>query len=170
MMRVFICAGPQRSGSTWLFNAVRMIASPCYSCAFEKYIGLDSRHRHVVKVHRYASHLHGMVFITERPEQDRVASMRRFSQVNGDVITDYDRWMEEARGWEVAWRARAKLIVRYDDILERPDWQVERIANTMGFITDPLGISERLARLPDEVQGDGWDETTLLRKGHRTLI
>ena len=87
MRKLILIAGMYRSGSTWLFNAVRMFLElkygkeNVYGCYITDYKREDERQFHVVKTHEYIQEIAeaaDLIVLSERDFPGIAASMSKF--------------------------------------------------------------------------------------------
>lgn len=177
---IVIIAGVPRSGSTWLYNAARLICEAAeldvHACWVADYdpaahAGSDI---HLVKLH-HAKHLtfpHHRLLTTRRNLEERLASLLRM----GWIGSAPEAILEAAKGQAslyAYWNERADLEIAYDEIEKAPADAVERIAEILRLplrSSDRDRISKALTELPGaEVKKctKGYNETTLLHPGHR---
>ncbi|GAB4821972.1 hypothetical protein N2152v2_009018 [Parachlorella kessleri] len=141
--QLIVAAGPERSGSTWLYNALRLIFESAkqpldaYWISHINNAALDARHvgrpssNHVlIKTHEWsadwdlnrATH----IFITHRDLRQVVQSYRRVGWAN-DVKRGY---VED----HFRWKDCAELYIAFEDILGRPEDLVNDMATRLGLV------------------------------------
>lgn len=172
-MRI-VTAGFYRSGSTWLFNAVRLLCREAhgeeqvYSCMDVDYRHADPRKVHVVKAHRYSDRLADGATV--------VTSWRGFDQ-----SCDSMRWLAEHEPGSVdpalaefylldflRWQQHACHMTLYSAIVnhaEQEVWRLARALNLPVFGTAQLRIAAELAALPQPASGV--DPVTQMHANHR---
>lgn len=179
---VIICAGLNRSGSTWQTNAARLLLEQKFSPddIYAAWIGdYDFSNKspvHLVKVHRYNDAHHIIPYRTLTSFRDLRAvagSLIRmgWSAVRWEDLRHHlDLYVEDAALWE----KQADIVTPYERIVEAP---LEVITELSHILDIPLSESElisllrRLDRLeprtsgPDSHLGSA-DETTFLHNGH----
>jgi len=172
-----VCAGLPRSGSTWVYNAARLILERAGEGAvLGAWIDdLDpsgdaartARHL-VVKTHAYDAALASSadaVLCTHRDLGEIAASMRRvgFAADEDDALDSIGAALEHARRWE----AHAARSFSYDEIVSAPIRTVSRIARALSIELDAQGARGIECTIPrDTPRGDAYDPVTLLHPNH----
>jgi len=120
MSRLVVCAGMYRSGSTWLYNTVRLALLKAgfsvYADTESKYDAKGEADWHVVKTHVFREDLRkkaGLVIMTKRDLRDVAASAIRVGKIKhkdiipflNTTVARYDQW-----------RRFASLTLAYEDI------------------------------------------------------
>lgn len=149
--RLIICAGPERSGSTWLYNAVRLLhlkaKVPCDSywiaCLTEESLRerLAARPSAVVCVKTHEWHpdyevclnRDALVILTHRDLRGVCASYRRVKWAVGIS----DAYVEE----HMQWRQRCTLDLGYEDIVRNGEQVLQRLLEQLGLSLDIADIS-----------------------------
>lgn len=196
MPSLILSAGMPRSGSTWLYNALRLLLLERHpgpgqlACGWVGDLArLPPAPCRLVKLHEYDATLAaqaGFVVWSYRDLRDAMASQfRKFGTPPTLGLADY-LIAQDAR-----WTARANHVMRYEDMLSDPAVEVQRLAQalvrhlgaTPGDAVDPAGgprgldatraqaLADALARLSYDSDGprnDAYNELTLLHRGHVT--
>jgi hypothetical protein len=172
----YLIAGMNRSGSTWLYNVVRLLlvraGAEDLGAGWVDDRGELLRHRTVVlKVHVFDPTLlvePYVVLTSHRDLRDVAASLaRKFKlpatlEMTRFVFEQYERWAELAR-----------FDMRYEDMLIDPAKMVGRVADAIGLA---VGAGE-ITTIADEVElskttiradSRGFDPKSLLHAGHIT--
>ena len=122
MRKLILIAGMKRSGSTWMYNAVRLMLKDAgkdvYGSWIDDYDESNTAEFHVVKTHKWDKDLAekaDIVFTSRRDLIEVIDSMKRFGIWKGnddfvEMLIDYQLWyrcadysMEyESIGWEGA--------------------------------------------------------------------
>ncbi|CAD7694903.1 unnamed protein product [Ostreobium quekettii] len=162
--QLIIAAGPERSGSTWLFNAVRLLFKSAHQPLDAFWIStltdtkLDmrgvgsSQHSHVlIKTHQWsnlwtverASH----VFVTHRDLRGVVASYRRV----GWAHTIPDSYVED----HLKWKAIAHKDFAFERIVHSGIQELEALAAALGIVNlvDIHSVNEELKALRPPMSG-----------------
>lgn len=164
-----VCAGMYRSGSTWLFNAVRIMVQRSIgpvgvATEPEEMVGFDN---YVVKTHGFGEELYrraDVVLVSHRDLRDVVASCHRMFKMPLTIDT-----AREALGHYLAWLKYAKYDMRYETMMEDPAKEVERIAQSLGLVVDAPSIAMELSQLSFVLPSKrGHDKTTFLHPNHIT--
>lgn len=184
---VVVVAGVPRSGSTWVYNAVRLL---CAGNGLSYHAGWHAdydpaAHRgtdlHVVKLHDPAEldfTVH-RILTSQRDLVERLASHVRMGWTRPEPEAIRASALRMAKLAEY-WAARSDHETRFVDIAERPQEVVQAIAAALDLPCDPAlarRIAADLAELPDrdsagpDAQGPTdsheHDPATLLHPGHR---
>lgn len=172
--RLILIAAPNRSGGTWLFNAVRR----CFAAAgleaagywvedWDRAISADAV---VVKAHlpSEVDFEPDLILTAHRDLHERMASLIRLGWVENARAAV----VEAARFQELnaeTWRRRSNLEIAYEDILARPETVLARLADVLKLklSKDVLGdvVADLAAmRAPSDGQ---YDPVTLMHPAHR---
>lgn len=155
--RLILAAGMQRSGSTWLYNAARLILED--NCPEDErwagWVGhFDAnvaRANSLLKVHDFDYALADMADVTlycYRDIRDVIASASRVwntvpsFEMAETLVDQFAHWMEVQ-----------DLVIRYDEILSQPDQVIGKIARTLGYDVDCRHVMQRLAGLSYDSPG-----------------
>lgn len=172
--RIVLIAGMPRSGSTWSFNAARLLllrgGAPVQAAWIEDYDPDLPAETHLVKAHEpgQVGFDPDLVFTNWRPIPDCLASLIRM----GWLSEEPDRIRRAARHQEKTyqhWNARSDHEVRHDDILSRPASVVAAMARRLGVPLEEgasQAVARELAALKAPEAGH-YDPMTLLHPGHR---
>lgn len=172
--RVIVVAGMPRSGSTWLFNAARLLLEASGEDIHAAWVGdRDADHPapvHLIKAHapREVTFPADLVLTTHRPFVDCLASLIRMGWLEAEPEAIRKRHAVQKATYDY-WAARSALELPYDQITGAPATAIARLAGAMGLEANPArdrALAEALAALsaPD---GTGYDPHTLLHPGHR---
>ncbi|NBW07486.1 MAG: hypothetical protein EBR82_05620 [Caulobacteraceae bacterium] len=179
MPTVIACAGMIRSGSTWQYNAVRLLLKAAGRSAkgfwIEDYDPEDGAEVHIVKMHSAidAEAIRpDTVLSTVRDPRAVLASLARM----GWTSLEEDRLRTQARDYaDLAnhWQSIADVTTRYADIIERP---VEAMTSLNGALDLGLpqstlaAIADQLdaIRAPEDADSTsrGYHAESLLHPGH----
>ncbi|MFN3955451.1 MAG: hypothetical protein ACK4LQ_13445 [Pararhodobacter sp.] len=170
-----VIAGVPRSGSTWLFNATRLLieasGSTLHSAWVADYRPADHAEAdfHLVKLHQpaelsFACHC---LLTTRRDAVSQLASLLRMGWLapDGEVIRTRAC---ELRGLYEFWAARSDLEIAYDQICDQPELALQRVQAQIGLGsrgTDLSRVFDGLNRLKPPDTGR-YDPLTLLHPGH----
>jgi hypothetical protein len=186
--KLVICAGPERSGSTWLYNAVRHLHSaagiPCDSYWIhhlepEKLTRrLEDPTCHVVciKTHKYFNNnnnnnndyddwlfhrqFHPIILLTHRDLREVVTSYRRVG------------WTRELPAayvqHHIQWQSHADLDLRFRDIVQQPISSLQTLATTLDLQLDTETLNIVARRIQDlPIPTTMVDPVTKLWPSHR---
>jgi hypothetical protein len=174
---IVLSAGMPRSGSTWLFNATRLLLrqrcrGDCdLSCGWiGDWTNLPRRAWMLLKVHDYdptlARHAR-LILYSYRDVRDALASARR--KFGTEPTLDLaQHWLAADRRW----RKKAAFTLRYESMLADPARTLRELARTLHLpLRDPEALLGRLTALEfrhDRATDGGHDGETLLHPGHTT--
>ena len=177
--RLILAAGMPRSGSTWLFNAVRLIVEADGGAAFACWVGdLGSSAPGVcddliIKIHNADPKLArraNFVFSSHRDLRDIGASIREMGWAKSD--NGVMRQVAKVRRAHAFWSAEADLDVAYAAILRRPLKILRRLADILRIPADDAALKRINAELKG-LSADSrrmtaqHDAVTLMHQGHR---
>ncbi len=171
--RIILSAGMPRSGSTWVFNAARLLLrskGDLGSGWIEDWATIPRAPTVLVKVHAHdpflARSAHAILY-SFRDIRDALASRKRMFGI--------DPTLEDARQWlkfDRRWREQAAVTVRYESMLADPVGTVADLASALGLSdADPAGVLRQLAQIDHQTPHIGlgaYDRETLLHRGHIT--
>jgi hypothetical protein len=175
--QITLCGGMPRSGSTWLFNAARILMlgpDPeqvrLGSGWVDDWRSIPKLPRMLVKTHTFDEFLVARsrhVLYSFRDLRDAIASARRMFGTQPSL--------DLAREWIQAdhqWRGTASLVMRYETMLADPALVIAELARVLAVDdVTPHEVALQLDTLahPGVVgSGEGYDSTTLLHRGHIT--
>jgi hypothetical protein len=159
-----VAAGFYRSGSTWLFNAIRLLLDTPYCSGRGEYNPNNPNPIHLIKAHKHQSLKADYVFTSWRNKAEVLESMERSGKEFRGIPEDYDIYKADYRKWN----ALSNYEVSYRDIVECPEVPIFAIANTIHpereyNITE---IANQLRNLKPPKRGR--DPVTFLHEGHFT--
>jgi len=146
-----LCAGPERSGSTWLYNAVRLLhleaKVPCDSYWIARLTEEKLRERLAaqppavvcVKTHEWFPEYEAFVglarhvVLTHRDLRGVCASYRRVKWAIGIP----DAYVAE----HMQWRRRCTLDLAYEDVVRGGEQTLQRLAEHLGLPVDSAAVS-----------------------------
>lgn len=172
--RILLVAGVPRSGSTWAFNAVRLLlrtAGAQFHAAWVKdYQPEDPAPIHLVKVHRQEEVTFDpeLVITTHRPTEARIASLVRMGWLENDPAK-IRRVFANHQLLYAHWRGQSDIEIEYEDILNAPAPAVERLAGACRLELTPAqcaAVAKELAGMAPPETGH-YDKETLLHPRHR---
>lgn len=176
-----VTAGMYRSGTTWQFNAVRIILEQAfgeeavYSSWVDYYDPNDPRPIHLIKTHkrRKVCRNADVVFSTDRDKDEIKASMQRRAdffkknpnpQFSNEANLDkFEEWMAHAYFWQRS----AHYVQDFEDIKKRPEILIEIYATHLGVSVDIDEVLNEM-KLQMKIPQKGADSKTLLHAGHIT--
>lgn len=171
-----IVAGIYRSGSTWLFNAVRLLMlseghtvnSKFFAYPLEDNFDKDCN---IIKVHYYYPELFqkaDIVITSYRNYKDIIKSMKAQNEKGLDPqFANAGNWqdLDEFIGWLLRWNMKSRYMMEFDDLINNKRKVVEdlhiALKLTKASVEDVL---EQLQNMkPPKV---GLDKETLLTSTH----
>mmetsp|Transcript_3603 Transcript_3603/g.8484 ORF Transcript_3603/g.8484 Transcript_3603/m.8484 type:complete len:298 (+) Transcript_3603:70-963(+) len=178
--QLIVCAGPERSGSTWLFNAARLLHRqlrvPCdsywiHTLTEDKLTERLSSGAHVIiKTHLWEPQYREMlprfsrhIVITHRDLRGVVASYRRVGWARSLPRKYVDDHMQ--------WRSLATLDVKYENVVRDGKLQLAELASHLGLPFsdgDIAAVHRDLADLQSSRRA-GPDQVTKLWPGHISI-
>jgi hypothetical protein len=171
--RIILSAGMPRSGSTWLFNAARLLlrraeGDGLSSGWVEDWPTLPPGRTLLLKVHDFDAPLArraDVVLYSYRDVRDVLASSKRKFGTPPSVEAAR-RLLEQ----DCEWRKAARLVMRYESMLADPAAVVKELAEVLQVRdVDPAAVAEEVRGLDArEPPSGGYDRETLLHPGHIT--
>jgi len=177
---IYVCAGMYRSGSTWLYNAVRLILQ----CAGTPDLaaGLISDRKKllahantVIKVHGFDTGLispGSIVLTSHRDLRDVAASLVRKFGSEAPLAS-----LRETVDHHAKWTRVAAFDLRYEDLLKDEKGQVERVAGALRLPAaalaglDYAALAHEIGREKFDAKrstAERYDAVNLLHDGHVT--
>ncbi|UYY76428.1 hypothetical protein [Sphingomonas sp. R1] len=180
--KVVLCAGLNRSGSTWQMNVTRELLQQyrpqctVYTSWFESYDANNDADIHIVKVHRFrdAGGIDANVILSTHRDLRAVAgSMVRMRWVPAEwkpIDAFLEQYVEDCS----AWSQRADLVLPYEVIVACPIKAAMDIARAIGLEPSEEAAAMAVQRvsamrpIADSVTGDiaSADPHTFLHGGH----
>ena len=171
-----------RSGSTWLFNAIRLMVGDCYSTFVHTGNDYNKEREekiHLIKCHKYANWIKQdvtLIISIYRKISDVKESMERRQLVAKKGFTNeakldlFDTYHHNA----MLWLLEADHIVNYECMIENPVRELRLLHNTLATKMpirsytdkDLENIAEELKNM--KVPKEGHDPLTLLHQAHIT--
>ncbi len=169
---IILAAGMPRSGSTWLYNAARLLLQSSVNDADELTCGwigdwekLPTTNTVLLKIHDFELSVVARsrkILYSYRDVRDALASsVRKF----GTTPT-----LDLARAWlahDQRWRPVADFVMRYETMIQSPSRVVEQIADVLRIPVRPNDIVEQVESLDSNSQAS-YDPATLLHPHHIT--
>jgi len=172
---MILIAGPYRTGSTWLFNAVRLTLihanREVYGASIHRYDPQRKEHNHIIKLVKYDPRLAQSathVFTSFRNVYDTIDSMRRraviaepgfINETLHQNITDHILHL-------LNWEKHSNFRLWFPDIYDRPEWVIKQIAHHLNVKADPRAVNTAINNLT--IPETGYDPVSLLHAGHIT--
>ena len=173
---VVVVAGVARSGSTWLFNAARLLLQdrhPEVLAVWHEDYAAEKRAVfpvQVVKLHKPSDLVfqHDVLLTSRRDLAERIASLIRMGWLERSptAITGAAR---RERLLEEYWRGRTDLEVDYDAILLEPEQVLASIAAKLALSPGAASIQAIASQLGalDGPDTQAYDPVTLMHPKHR---
>ena len=173
--RLLLVAGMPRSGSTWLYNVIRLAledviaGAQIWSGWTEDLDRASGERTKLVKLHDFDEILAAeadIIIYSYRDIRDVIASSYRMWGTAPTVehaqslVSQFQHWYD-----------RCNVLIRYDELIARPLQIVTRVTAALGIHPDPAKIVERLrplSSLPPESATDSYHRTTLYHRNHLT--
>ncbi len=170
---IILSAGMPRSGSTWLFNAARLLLCASedpssgwigdFACLPKKPLMLLKVHDHDPFLARHAR----TILYSYRDVRDALASSKRKFAT--------EPTLELARQWLISdrrWREQATFVLRYESMLADPARSVRDLARALKLpVADADAVCRQLGQVeyqPARAGLGSYDRETLLHPGHVT--
>jgi hypothetical protein len=183
MIRI-LAAGMHRSGSTWLFNTLRMIFTSSgrtvYSCFFSEYDHQAAKGAtvHIAKTHQFDGVLsdriegkrihYDYIFTTCRDLRDLAASTVRAGIVpnrrkhivqylENTVIREYQDWAPYS-----------DMEIRYEEMMQNKEAQIALISEKLGISISAPNVNRLVEGLPFPKEGEQHFSDSQLHFNHIT--
>lgn len=168
--KVILVAGIPRSGSTWVYNCIRLILiykyQSVYSCWIDDYDPDNPCDIHLVKIHDpddIPAHV-DEVYTSRRDIRDVAASIKRMGWDNkANFIRQLDEYIEKYHKY---WVLRTRFEVEFSDIRSRPLALVETMGHSLGAHLDGMEAKMIFSKLVAISPGPNYDKRTLLHPHH----
>ena len=174
---LILCAGIPRSGSTWVYNATRLLFEAAgyitYGCWISEYDPSQSSAIHVVKIHERNDELANKasaIFTSHRDLRDIAGSAWARKWVTDEPSTM--QFVENAVVLHTYWLERGAHDLSYAEISDAPLETIKRIAFRLGLVSgvDPSAVHDQLVNLPEfSSETRQYDPVTLLHRRHRLM-
>jgi hypothetical protein len=170
--RIVLSAGMPRSGSTWLFNAARLLLRRAEGDGLSSgWVGdwpsLQQGRTVLLKLHDFDAPLvrrADVVLYSYRDVRDVLASSKRKFGTPPSVEAA-KRLLEHDRRW----RQAARLVMRYESMLADPAAVVKELAEVLEIRNvNSAAVVEEIRALDASATAGGYDRETLLHPGHVT--
>lgn len=175
--RIIVSAGMPRSGSTWLFNAARLLlattqqeGSALSSGWINDWKQLPQKDILLLKVHTFDKALvrrSSLVLYSYRDVRDAIASTYRKSGITPSMKQARQFLRQDGR-----WRRNADFVMRYEAMLKDPGAVLNDLAIALGLEqlsdTDVAALLDRLNNLEQPAAGQKYHPETLVHHRHVT--
>ncbi|MEX6632496.1 sulfotransferase family protein [Hyphococcus lacteus] len=175
MPKLIAIAGVPRSGTTWLYNAVRLIhdraGRSIYGAWCADYDPNTSASRHLIKVHKPEQlHAHPEItFATNRDVAESLASLVRMGWLADEEVAIKNAATNHQR-LRLYWEERADYIAQYEEVTKQPLTVIEGLCSRLEILLEKSmseAIAHELAMMQSPKSGN-YDPVTLLHPGHRS--
>jgi hypothetical protein len=172
--RLILVAGLNRSGSTWLYNCIRLILQTqyenVYSCWVDDYTESHPAPIHLVKIHKPDEELIKLtdeIYTSRRDIREITGSMMRMGWLDSADIFSYLDWLTAIV--HPFWFKNAKMEIDYSEIHQANRLLVEKIGHSLGIHLDALQSQAIYDQLNQLRPSDQYDHTTQLHPNHISL-
>ena len=172
-----LSAGMPRSGSTWLYNVLRLLLQrqlsegQAFSSGwFANRQSVDDEGLQLLKLHKYDAEMARsarFIAYSYRDPRDALASARRKF---GTPLTL--GWLDDCIGQHDAWVKVAQHVLRYESMLDDPQKQARALARRLGL---PATLGEAVCAEIGELSFDSagprneqYHDINLFHRDHRT--
>jgi hypothetical protein len=157
--KIIVCAGNQRSGSTWLYNIVRLAyisaGYKTYGAWIDEYIPTLEADIHIIKTHQFhegLSNVADIVIVSTRDLRDCAASLVRKQWISHAPEEFKSLLRTEVTRSIVPWRKRADINVAYEDTFKDKIKQITKLISQLGLEkVDPEKLNELVDNLSLEI-------------------
>jgi hypothetical protein len=172
-----VCAGIPRSGSTWLYNAIRLLLQHehgerrVYGAWVDRYDATNASRWHVVKIHDPSEPLawRAKCVVTSRRDlRDIAASAWKRGWVSDNASTL--ALLDSIIAQHAFWRPRAAHEMVYERMRSNAASELECLAGALGMSLSQQGILATIAAIDslghDDASADDFDSANLMHKKH----
>jgi hypothetical protein len=160
-----------RSGSTWLYNCIRLILQTqydnVYSCWVNDYAESDPAPIHLVKIHKPDEELIKLtseIYTSRRDIREIAGSMMRMGWLDSADIISYLDWITASV--HPFWFKNAKMEIDYSEIHQATRLLVEKIGHSLDIHYDVLQSQTICDQLNQLRPSDQYDHMTQLHPNH----
>ena len=174
--KIIFVAGHPRSGSTWQFNAIRLLleraGTDLLACWIGEYRAGSPQQVHLVKVHAPEDMVTDpdLVFVTERNVAESLVSLARMGWIKDGDRASLENQHHSLLRQRAFWRRRACHVTQYTAIGATPERELAEMALELGLsldTTDIAWVAGELDSLSSPAPGSSVDPVTHLHPGHR---
>lgn len=171
---IIVSAGLHRSGSTWLYNTLRMIyiesGREVYGSFIDQYDSKNKTPIHIVKTHNYrlvTKEMASSIFMTVRDLRDIIASAVRRNLIQ-PTLADVEKYLDNVIKREWRWREFADMELKYEEVIKNKAKATSKIAKLLGVKIDPIKVSQLVESLEIPKTHTEFNEETQLHYNHIT--
>jgi hypothetical protein len=174
--KIIFVAGHPRSGSTWQFNALRLLLERAgvdlHACWVGDYRAGAVAPVHLVKLHAPEDMVTDpdLVFVTERNVAESLVSLARMGWIKDGDRASLESQHQSLLRQRDFWRRRASHVTDYATIGAAPEREITEMAAKLGLTLDAAElarVAEELEALSSPGAGASVDPVTHLHPGHR---
>jgi hypothetical protein len=178
---LIVCAGRSRSGSTLLYNLVRVTLcesvgkDKVYACSHRYYNSRVKKPYHVIKIHEYDPRFARKtrcVFSCFRDEEAQRKSILKFRKIvkKQDLTQEeLDKFIQHDKERFNRWKKHRKFVeaFNFNDLVNNPDYVINKICKSLKLkAVDSNRILEIINCLP--LPDKKFDKETCLTPSHFT--
>lgn len=165
MKKNYVIAGMPRTGSTLLYNLIRLMLKYKYDNVngmFYKKWNKDLNNINVVKIHEFNKELHDnatLIFTSVRDLRDAMASFIRYK----NMISSFDLfidWCEIMTDWYEVWKDSSNYEFVYEDYIKDKNKIIFEIANLLEINITIDDINILLSDI-DNLKGSIYNQKTV---------
>lgn len=173
-----VIAGVPRSGSTWLYNATRLLLESAGRKVHARWHADytpdrdDNAEMHLVKVHNpeQLTFPHDLILTTNRDIVDRLASLIRMGWLaeNEEAVRKARQGHEQLYAF---WKVRTDLEVAFDMIRKHPERAIQSVAAVLDIPCNPkiaAEVNRKINALKEPENGKAPDKVSQMHPGHRS--
>ncbi len=168
--RLILVAGLNRSGSTWLYNCVRLLLQSkydVYACWVKDYDPSNPKGVHVVKLHAPDDKLNlhtDEIYTSRRDIREIAGSMMRMGWLSHDKVQEYLDWLTSFV--HPFWFNCSRMEIDYSEIKSGKRLLVEKIGHSLGIHLDAKQAQMICIQLEALHPGTSFDAITQLHPNH----
>ncbi|MBV32392.1 MAG: hypothetical protein CMK36_02985 [Porticoccaceae bacterium] len=172
--KLIVCAGARRSGSTWAFNAIRLLfennQKTLYYSYIDKYDPSHPTEVHLVKTHIFDETLAkdaDIVVSNIRDPRDIIASEIRIGKIKENSPMLVERISNIIREEFSPWRPVWDLLIRYEDFVANKFAYLAKLMDLLELDADKRKVYNQLEYLGKNRKSK-FDDNFLYHKTHVT--
>lgn len=166
-----VIAGMKRSGSTWLYNVVRVACEKYYGdvyvSGFHQYDETNDSEVHIVKEHNFIKNLAekaDFVFTSYRNYEEVRKSLKRFNKDEDYLSTDnINKKIIDL----LYWNMYSNYMMLYEKMEDNPEKIINRVLEVLGIDININEVKKEVDNIEPPINKE-YDEKTLMFKNHIT--